>query len=150
VIYFVDIEANGLLDSATTIHCLSYKALNQEPVTLTKNFHEFLGGLWNTNDTLVWHNGFGYDIPLLEKFGIIVPEGVQIIDTLAMSREWWPDNPTGHSLEAWAKKLGTYKVEVDDWNNQPIEVYIDRCVNDVITTEKVFMFLCDKLGIEYD
>lgn len=168
-IYFCDIEGNGLLvekdgnPPISKLHCMSVKALGWEPVTYTDidTLRGWLGVL-RDNTTLVLHNGFGYDMDALVKLGVIsgynlttftLPDGtiknVQIIDTLALSREWWPDNPRGHGLEAWAKYLGTHKPEIEDWHNLPIEEYIDRCENDVITTEKVFEFLIDKLGVTY-
>ena len=159
-IYFCDIEANGLLEDATKIHCLSVKPLHGKVSTHIGDYSTHIGA-FNNDDTLVWHNGFGYDLPLLEKLlitracninSITLPNGivrrVQLIDSLALSREYWPDNPRGHNLEAWAKFLGTHKPFIEDWENLPVEEYIERCENDVITTEKVFLYLADKLGIE--
>ena len=155
ITYCYDIEANGLLDTATKLHCFSYKSLGGDMVTVTDVDAPFKEG-----DTWVAHNHFGYDLPLLVKLGILkdfTPNtvtymdgtvvNVQFIDTLALSREWYPDHPEGHGLKAWAKKLGTYKPEVEDWIGLSLEEYTNRCENDVLTTEKVFMFLCDKLEI---
>lgn len=161
-IYSCDIEANGLLDEATKLHCLSVRT-DDENYTycggLVRRFFDML----EDSDTLVWHNGFGYDLPLLVKLGVIkdftpttvtlldgTVKNVQLIDSLALSREFHPDKLTGHGLEAWSKQLGTHKPEINDWHNLPIEEYISRCENDVITTEKVFLYLCEKLGINYE
>ena len=162
-IYFEDIEANGLLETITKIHCLSSVNLTGSPVTYTKDYSEHFLSL-EDGDTLVYHNGFGYDYKAFRKLGFIdswdvdnnllvvqgVTKHIQHIDTLALSREWWPDKPDGHGLAAWAKRLKTFKPEITDWENLPIEVYIDRCENDAETTRKLFIFLCDKLGIDYE
>lgn len=162
MIYFCDLEANGFLEEVTKIHCFSYKPLHGEVMTAT-DVNDWLFRHVATGSTMIFHNGSGYDLAVFEKLGIIsgyniddntitlmdgTVRNIQLIDSLAMSREYWPDNPRGHGLEAWAKYLGTYKPHIDDWHNLPIEDYIERCEEDVITTEKVFEFLCDKLGVE--
>ena len=164
-----DIEANGLLDEwedqvADRIHVISFKSVGDITIhgSITGSQDEIkqhwidLLNAWD-DLTVVFHNGIAYDLPLIEKlFGIpftvepdtINGKKVQIIDTLVLSRNWFPDINGGHSLESWAKRLGTFKPEIDDWENLPLEVYVDRCENDVITTEKVFLKLAEKLGVE--
>ena len=153
-----DTEANGLLDTVTKIHCLSFKGLNEK---MMNTLHNDFNGLFREGDTWVAHNQFGYDLPLLVKLGIIkdftcnsvtLPNDeviqVQFIDTLALSREWYPDLPRGHGLLPWSKELGTYKPTIDDWENLELKDYIERCEEDVLSTEAVFLFLADKLGVE--
>ena len=160
--FFCDIEADSLLDTATKIHCLSAKSLNGDCKTLVRYFKTFFEALIE-GDTLVFHNGFGYDFALLVKLGVIkgftpttitLMDGevvqVQLIDSLALSREFFPDLPNGHGLEAWSKRVGTHKPFVDDWENLPIEEYISRCEHDVISTEAVFKYLATKLEIVYE
>jgi uncharacterized protein YprB with RNaseH-like and TPR domain len=155
-LYFLDVEANGFLEDATKVHCLCVKPQGSEDIRVfddtdlsrtrygNGNIMHFME-MMEPHDTLVWHNGFGYDVPLLELFG--VPSRCDI-DTLALSREWWPDCPRGHGLDAWGKHLGVIKPKVDDWDNQPLEVYIERCSMDVRITEGVYDYLLDKMGIE--
>ncbi len=160
-IIFWDTEANGHLESATKMHCFCYKSIedgDEEVYTVTN-----LGDpstLFNEGDTWIAHNQFGYDLPLLVKLGYIdsfttdsvtvkgEARSVQFIDTLAMSREEYPDRPTGHGLEPWSKILGTYKPQIDNWENLSMETYIERCKEDCITTEKLFLHLAEKMGIE--
>jgi len=157
-IYYCDIEADGFLEDATKVHCISWITnIGNKPLTITGDIKSFFS-IPIPGDTLVWHNGTGYDLPLLKKLGIIDSynfltsqvndKDIQLIDSLALSRFWWPENPKGHGLDAWANKLNTFKPEVDDWHNLPLEVYVDRCENDVITTKKVFEFLADKMEVE--
>ena len=158
MIYFWDTEADGLLEDATKLHCLSFKNLEGNMFTFTEDFDMFSEG-----STWVAHNQFGYDLPLLVRLGhiqdftvdsVTYPDGtkvsVQFIDTLALSREWFPDLPRGHGLDPWAKELGTYKPHIDDWKNLELEEYITRCEEDVLTTEKLFLYLADKLEIDYE
>jgi hypothetical protein len=158
-IYFCDIEADGLLEDVTKVHCLSVKPLNNDVMTM-EGANDWIFAHAATDSTFVFHNSFGYDYAVLQKLGVIkdysletitLMDGtvrqVQNIDSLALSREWWPDNPRGHGLEAWAKYLGTYKPEISDWENLPIEEYVRRCEEDCRTTEKVFLFLAERLGI---
>jgi hypothetical protein len=157
-IYCWDTEANELLDTVDKIHCLSYKELGCDEVkTVTSDYAD----VFNIGGTWIAHNQFGYDLPLLVKLGIIkdftcnsvttmddTVINVQFIDTLALSREWYPDLPRGHGLLPWSKELGTYKPQIDDWENLELKDYIERCEEDVLSTEAVFLFLADKLGVE--
>jgi len=163
MIYHCDIEADGLLGELTKIHCLSLKEHGGKILTCIKDIHKVFSAHFQDGDTLVFHNGFGYDFPALMKLGIIkdysvLPDSitlmdgtvknVQLIDTLAMSRSFYPDLPGGHSLAAYAQRLNGVKPVVEDWKDQPIEVYIERCEADVILTEQVFKYLCGKLEVE--
>ena len=156
MIYCWDTEADGFLEDASKLHCLSYYCRSGGMYTSPT----FTPNLFEEGSTWVAHNQFGYDLPLLVKLGYIddftadsvTIEGkkrnVQFIDTLALSREWFPDLPRGHGLKPWSEYLGTYKPHIDDWHNLELEEYIQRCEEDVITTEKVFLYLADKLEIE--
>ena len=68
-ILFGDLEANGLLDTATKVHCGVFK--DKETGELFKfrpdNIKEMLEFL-DTADVLIFHNGTFYDFPLLKKF----------------------------------------------------------------------------------
>ena len=158
MIYFWDTEADGFLEDATKIHCFSWKALGDDKVHSSKFDLDIFT---EKGDTWIAHNQFGYDLPLMQKLGLIngfTADGIigvdgsfvemQFIDTLALSREWFPDLPRGHGLKPWSEYLGTYKPHIDDWHNLELEEYIQRCEEDVITTEQVFLYLADKLEIE--
>lgn len=99
----------------------------------------------------------GYDFPVLESLHSILyytrPDTiqeipVQIIDTFVLSRELNPDRLGGHSLKAWQERVTGHKPEVDDWEDQPLEVYVDRCKNDVILTGNVLEVLLEEAGVE--
>ena len=65
-----DVEANGLLDTVTKIHCLSYAILGEDNSILSKgsitNYDEMRLFI-QYQECLVGHNVIRYDIPLLEK-----------------------------------------------------------------------------------
>ena len=81
-----DIEANGLLDEATDIHCIAVSENGDEPVCYGPDrLQEAL--TWISGATnLIGHNIIQYDLPLLRKLmGWDVPVGVQIKDTFLVS-----------------------------------------------------------------
>lgn len=90
---------------------------------------------------------------------------VRIIDSLVLSRYLSPDrklptgcptaiktiNPDGtpgksrkiasHGLSAWGYRTGIKKPDIDDWSNQPLHVYLDRCIEDVKINEATYFLL---------
>jgi len=141
-----DVESNGLLDQATTLHCLSYAIFDGKTELAKGSFtdpsqiKEFI----LKQDTLVGHNIIAYDVPLLEKLLEIKIEA-KLIDSLAMSFYLYPIKGQLHGLAAWGEKMGFGKPVVEDWENQPIEVYIHRCESDVEINARSFHFMMDYL-----
>jgi hypothetical protein len=155
-IIICDLEANDL--TPDRIHCICMQELGTDNMyEITDNFRENYLKAIKPGYTYVWHNGIGYDFPVLESLhGIsysIQPDcineiPVQIIDTLVLSRELNPDRIGGHSLKAWEERVTGKKVPVQDWEDQPIEVYLDRCRGDVILTGNVLEALLKEAEIE--
>ena len=80
---------------------------------------------------VIAHNGIKFDFIALDLFGVLDYEvgylgkpdklfgkEVKITDTLIRSRLFNPDRYGGHSLEAWGKRLGSFK---DDFRQQSID-----------------------------
>lgn len=130
-----DIEADGLED-ATVIHCLSYIPLEGgEPVSII-DYDEMI--YWLTSQSLlVGHNITTYDVPLVERLLGIKIEA-QIIDTLALSWYLW-EKRQRHGLEWWGEDFGIKKPPVVDWKNEPVEVYVHRCEEDVKINQKLWL-----------
>jgi hypothetical protein len=133
--------------------------------------HEDFNQMIRSLGALAIHNLFGYDLDLFVKLGYIEsydlgPDNidgseVRLIDTLSMSRALYPDRylPYGcaskvydpvnkkyrtvgpHGLAAWGYRVANKKPNVDDWVNQPLEVYLHRCIEDVIINELVMTAL---------
>ena len=122
-----DVEANGLLDDATKIHCLSYTT---DGVTYDTLFdYDGMKDLLLNQQGLIGHNIVRYDVPLLEKILDIKIEA-RLFDTLPMS--WVLNyNRPKHGLESFGEDFGIPKPKIDDWNNLTQDDYRHRCVEDV-------------------
>ena len=127
-----DIEADGLLEDVTRIHCLVGRNLLTDEVNRFYRFDEFsdhskkdaeldrLVEYIDSATTLVGHNIVGYDLDLLERFyGMNFDSGINILDTLVWSQALYPDRqlPRGcppvivNPVTGIAKKVGPHSVE---------------------------------------
>ena len=122
-----DVEANGLLDKATKIHCLSYTSDGKDYKTIFD--YSDMRDLILSQHGLVGHNIIRYDVPLIEKIlGIEIK--ARLFDTLPMS---WVLNLTRskHGLESFGEDFGIPKPQINDWHNLTNEEYAHRCTEDV-------------------
>ena len=119
-----DIEADGLLEDATKIHCLSYCDPNGGPLVSTSDYNAMRNILLNAKG-LIGHNIVRYDVPLLERIlGIKIK--AQLFDTLPMS--WVLNhNRSRHGLDTFGEDFGIPKPVITDWHNLTEEEYIHRC-----------------------
>lgn len=157
----VDIEANGLLDKVSAIHCICIKNLEtgKEGSFFGDNLHKAIDGLNAPDTVVIGHNFIGYDLPVLKKFFPMTLTYKNIIDTCLLSRMMYPDlsrhrdcppskqtidgrKTIGpHSLENWSYIVGgAEKIGVEDWLNFTPEM-LQRCKNDVLITERVYKHL---------
>ena len=122
-----DVEANGLLDKATKIHCLSYTSDGKDYKTIFD--YSDMRDLILSQHGLVGHNIIRYDVPLIEKIlGIKIKS--RLFDTLPMS--WVLNlNRPKHGLESFGEDFGIPKPQIDDWHNLTNEEYAYRCTEDV-------------------
>ena len=122
-----DVEADGLLDQATKIHCLSYTSDGETYNSLSD--YSDMRDLILTQRGLVGHNIIRYDVPLIEKIlGIKIKS--RLFDTLPMS--WVLNyNRSKHGLESFGEDFGIPKPQIDDWHNLTNEEYAHRCTEDV-------------------
>ena len=159
-----DLEANGLLNNATHIHCI---VLNYVEENYTDTFNDETPGKGMSSpvvravtylemaDIIIGHNIVGFDLPLIKSlYPFFNPTGV-IVDTLLLSRLYhpnlldidkkneWKDMPTKlygrHSLESYGYRLGEHKGdfgETTNWENWSQEME-DYCVQDVVVTTKL-------------
>ena len=158
-ILFGDLEANGLLDTATKVHCGVFK--DKETGELFKfrpdNIKEMLEFL-DTADVLIFHNGTFYDFPLLKKLYNWEFKGKKV-DTLVISRVIdpkrtlpynCPNKTCGpHSIEAWGYRVGRGKPEYTEWDEFDEEM-LHRCTEDVEILALVYDALMkESKGKEY-
>lgn len=125
----LDVEADGLIEEATKIHCISYFDVEEKTLhSLSDNslIKEFLK---QKDLTVIGHNIVRYDVPVLEKLLEIEIKAV-LIDTLPLSWVLYSQY-SKHGLEAWGERLNIRKIEINDWKNLSTEEYIKRCEQDV-------------------
>jgi len=122
-----DVEADGLLDQATKIHCLSYTSDGKDYKTIYD--YSDMRDLLLSQHGLVGHNIVRYDVPLIEKILGIKLEA-RLFDTLPMS--WVLNyNRSKHGLESFGEDFGVPKPQINDWHNLTNEEYAHRCTEDV-------------------
>ena len=114
-----DIEANGLLDTATTVHCIVIADLDSDQINEygPDQIGAALGHL-SRADYLTGHNICGYDLPLLQKLHQWAPRaGCAIVDTLVVARLILPniseldDKAAAMGGAKMGKLRGRYSIE---------------------------------------
>lgn len=150
-----DLEADGLLDTATKVWCGVFKdKTTQEVFKFRPHQIKKMLAFMDTIDVLIMHNGTGYDWPLLKKLYGYEYKGKKV-DTLIMSRLLnpkrlvpfnCPNKGIGpHSVEAWGYRVGRGKPEHDDWS-QFSEEMLHRCSEDVEIQELIYNALMEEAG----
>ena len=143
-----DIEADGLLDTITKIHCLSYRSYVDgvliEERTIV-DYREMVGFFLRT-ELLIGHNIIRYDIPAIEVILGITLES-QYIDTLGLSWYLFPYR-NKHGLEGWGEDFGVEKPTItpgewlgplpDETPLQFIQKMSYRCKEDVKINSLLF------------
>ena len=134
----IDIETDGL--DASTIHCVSVKQVGAGEVktyTSPVGLQEHL----NCFDSLIAHNGIGFDFPTLARLWGVRVKFDQMIDTLILSIMQDPARENGHSLRAWGDRLGSAKMKYNgdfSYLSNDLKHY---CEQDVEVCEKVYRTL---------
>lgn len=138
--------------------------------------NDTFSGFLTQVDTMICHNLTRADLHVFQKLlGIkfticpkmtIMSKECKFIDTLDWSQRLYPDRPlprgcpskvynpvTGkndivgpHGLGAWGYRVGCGKPKVDDWRDQPLDVYLHRCREDVKITEEVYFKLIQEIN----
>ena len=101
-----DLEANGLYDDVTVVHCGVFKDIQTNEVFKFRpsEVHQMLSFM-DTCSVLIGQNVLSYDFPVLEKLYGYVYTGTKV-DLLIMSRMLYPNLsvPEAAVLEARAAK----------------------------------------------
>tara|TARA_R110000803_G_scaffold29927_4_gene67896 strand:- start:2421 stop:4307 length:1887 start_codon:yes stop_codon:yes gene_type:complete len=90
-------------------------------------------------DKFVFHNGIGYDVPVINSLLGFTIEPSKVMDTLVISRLHYYSIPEGHSLDAWGKRLGLYKGKFKDFAGGLTQEMLEYGLNDVEVTHKLFI-----------
>lgn len=162
----VDLEANGLDVDTVDVHCvvLDVPGISDAGDTLVYRPHQIPEAVRVLNElvvdgyTLVGHNIVEYDIPILRRYGLRVPDD-QLYDTLLVSRAAYPGNTLyaadlgfirknpelegklkvgAHSLRAWGYRLGDRKGDYEGGFETFNEEMLTYCVQDVHVTGLLF------------
>ena len=168
-----DIEADSLDTETCKVHCIVHEAsAGQEPVAYGPTEIEQgvarLQELVDHGVVLVGHNITNYDIPVLRRLGLKVPDG-QLYDTRMASRSVYsgatlrikdrafllrhPEFQDGvldvgsHSLGAWGIRLGHFKPEHTEWDRFSPEM-LHRCKEDVGINRELLDLLRDRIPDE--
>lgn len=138
----IDIEADGLLDTISKMHCAVAMTLDEKEVWRFEphqvaEFCDFL----STVDVWVGHNIIQYDIPAIKKVLGYEFKGKKV-DTMLMSRLQNPHRTAPfyaqnkkeamkvHGLYAWGVRVGIDKPEIEDWSTYTPHMLF-RCEEDV-------------------
>lgn len=150
---FGDLEADNFVREATKAHCGVFKDKDTGEITKFRphQMAEMLAHM-DSYDVLVFHNGIGYDMPLLDKLFGYKFKG-KLVDTLIMSRLFnpkrlvppnCPNKKSPHSIEAWGYRVGRGKPEHNDWEHFS-EDMLHRCTEDVEILELVYYELLKEM-----
>lgn len=156
-----DIEADGFLDKVTKIHCISvyYQDSHGEwNIKSTTDYDEMKKYFLKENQLIVMHFGVNYDIPVINKIlGIELPKSSSVICSCALSFALYPERTKkkiGHSLESWGLTYNVPKKPIPDWENLPIEEYIERCEQDIRINLRLWLdswdYLCEIYENDHD
>ena len=144
-----DIETDGL--NPSVIWCIAIQNINDES---TRVFYPNLDSDFNNwvqsgeVETLVFHNGIAFDVPVLERLLGTDFTGICIEDTMLLSQLDSPRREGGHSLANWGEYLGYPKGDHEDWSKLSDEM-VEYCLRDVEITTKVYRILMQK-GLSKD
>jgi DNA polymerase-1 len=149
--YVFDIEANGLLDDVTVVHCAVFiDPITRDTKVFTPDTIPEMFKFMDTQPVLCGHNVIGYDFPALLKVHGYKYKG-KVVDTLVMSRLLCPNRTVPpkmvqdvrdkrkqgvparlsgpHSIQSWGYTLGMGKVDHDEWDTFTPEM-LNRCKMD--------------------
>ncbi len=146
--YAADIETTGLLEQMMRqenphLHCMGFRNMVTNAVLLFSNRYSELvnppayvhcvSKLYDFLDkghTLYMHNGIGFDVPALKMLGYHSIDKCTVIDSLGLS--WYLEpKRISHGLAGYGEDFGVPKPDVEEWENQPQEVYNHRVMEDV-------------------
>tara|TARA_R100001039_G_C1853058_1_gene114204 strand:+ start:2096 stop:3757 length:1662 start_codon:yes stop_codon:yes gene_type:complete len=135
----VDIETDGLIKDATTIHCIVAADVDTGQGYIFKQrecYTDF--PVWATQvDNFIMHNGISFDAPVINK---LIGETINlnsVTDTLILSQLYNPMREGGHSLKEWGNKLSLPKQEIDSFSSFTEEM-LDYCKQDINITYKLY------------
>ena len=138
---YIDIETDGLNPSVIWVACCRHNGVT-EVICNEEDFKAYIKGKGEAS--YVFHNGIGFDVPVVARLWNVVLGRSMVIDTLVLSRLADPSKSGGHSLRNWGNVLGFPKGDHSDWS-QLSEEMITYCMQDVEVTQAVHEKLLKEL-----
>lgn len=138
-----DLEADGLLDTVTKMHVLSYKLRNmdgswsreftirRDDENYVQRVEKFFKYHIDNNIPIVMHNGIGYDVKMVEMILGFDLSKLMVIDTLGLSWYLSPDRHQ-HGLDSFFEDYGIAKPKIDSWEqgeDETLSEFLDRMQN---------------------
>ena len=156
----IDIESDGLLDTASLIHCLCVTDLDTGELYHYER-HNMEDGVTRLMeaDMLIGHNIVNFDLPCIKKLYPRFKYQVEkLADTLILSRLLWPDMMDRdsiqnkidlglrgrHKLQAWGQRLDFPKGDYDGGWERFSQEMLDYCYQDVAVTMKLYELIQSK------
>ncbi len=130
---YIDLETDGLNPSVIWVACCRHNGVT-EVICNEEDFKEYIKGKGEAS--YVFHNGIGFDVPVVERLWNVTLGRSRVVDTLVLSRLADPSKSGGHSLRNWGNILGFPKGDHSDWS-QLSEAMITYCMKDVEVTQAV-------------
>ena len=148
-----DIETDGL--DPTVVWCIVVQNVDtKEVITFTPDTVGTFNAWMVEADTLIFHNGIGYDVPVMKKLLGTDFTNTKVEDTLVLSQLDDPRREGGNGLKSWGDRFGYPKGDHEDWSCYSEEM-LTYCVRDVEITTKLYhkMMSCgmpkDAIELEY-
>ena len=138
---YIDIETDGLNPSVIWVACCRHNGVT-EVICNEEDFKAYVEGKEEVK--WVFHNGIGFDGPVVARLWNFTFPRNSIVDTLVLSRLADPSKSGGHSLRNWGNILGFPKGDHSDWS-QLSEEMITYCMQDVEVTQAVHEKLLKEL-----
>lgn len=144
----VDIETESLSPEKIWVVCaVNVHTQVEKTFTDPKAFVEWLDGEKQLGGKFVFHNGIGFDVPVLNRLWRVGLTIADVIDTLVMSMVYSPSLEGGHSLDEWGVRMRFPKGKFDDFARLSDEM-IEYCLQDCRLTRRVFLELLRRMNKE--
>lgn len=137
-----DVETDGFLPSMTRIWTIQLGDAETDEATVYADqpgypsLQEAVDRMKGA-ETVVFHNGMGFDIHAVNKIfpGALKPE--QIFDTLVAARLIWPHTKE-HSLRAWGERTNTFKGEYSGDFSKFDDELVEYARQDIVTGRALY------------
>ena len=147
-----DIESDGLLDTISTIWCLGIKDANGGDVDVYTDYDDQYEDLevglarLKAADTVVAHNGLGFDMPAINRFYPGTLRFEQMYDTMVAGMLAEPERRS-HAIKSYGEQMGAPKGDHTDWT-QYSQAMVDYMIQDVHIGHKVYDYVSSKVTSE--